>query len=57
MRLLVLIAEYFVFIPGLVIFMRAQFAKMNGHSRLIIFFYIFMLPCALFVDHGHYQFN
>ena len=24
---------------------------------MIPFTFIFLLPCALFVDHGHYQFN
>jgi uncharacterized membrane protein len=24
---------------------------------LVVCGFIYMLPCALFVDHGHYQFN
>jgi len=57
MRSIVVIGEFLVFAPALYFFLKTMFKDLSVKIRLILWFGIMMLPPALFIDHGHYQFN
>ena len=46
-----------VFAPSLLFLLHTMFKHLGSKTILVIWFTILNLPPALFVDHGHYQFN
>lgn len=53
MRLIVILGEIYIFAPGLYFFVKTNF-KYQQKTLLVIWFALFNLTPALFVDHGHY---
>ena len=59
MRATVLISEYLVFVPALIIFLR-HYSRIHGTgitSMSIALVAILMQPATLLIDHGHFQYN
>lgn len=57
MRATVIIGEFLVFAPALFFLLKTMFKDLSTKIRLVLWFGIMMLPPAMFIDHGHYQFN
>ena len=54
MRVWVIIAEFAIFVPGLLFLTNVIFGKLGNKTILIIFFAVFMSTPALYTDHGHF---
>ena len=54
MRFWVILAEFTVFVPGLLFLVRVLFGNFGNKSALTVFFAIFMSGPALYADHGHF---
>lgn len=59
MRATVMVSEYLVYIPAVVIFLRryAREQKVNIWAASIALVAILMQPATLLIDHGHFQYN
>ena len=57
MRHIVTISEMLVFAPSLLFLVTTLFKHLGNKTNLVIWFSILNLPAAIFIDHGHYQFN
>ncbi|ODH28218.1 hypothetical protein ACO22_03990 [Paracoccidioides brasiliensis] len=59
MRATVLVSEYLVYIPAIVIFLRRYSRVLGIHiwASSIVLVAILMQPATILVDHGHFQFN
>ena len=59
MRATVIISEYLVYVPALIIFLR-HYARANGvgaTSASVTLVAILMQPATILIDHGHFQYN
>ncbi|EOA88975.1 Glucosyltransferase-like protein [Exserohilum turcicum] len=59
MRATVLVSEYLIYVPALVIFLR-RFSRLEGVNvweSSIALLAILMQPGAILIDHGHFQYN
>ena len=54
MRFWVILAEFTVFVPGLLFLVSALFGYFGNKSALTIFFAVLMSVPALYADHGHF---
>jgi alpha-1,3-glucosyltransferase len=59
MRLTVVVSEYLIYVPAVVIFVRAYGRKagLNSYDRAIALGAILLQPGLILVDHGHFQYN
>lgn len=57
MRLIPAIAEMVIFAPALWFFLMTYNKDMSDKKNVVIWFAILLVGPALFIDHGHYQFN
>lgn len=61
MRATVIISEYLVYVPAMIIFLR-HYARANsnsptGTSTMVALVAILMQPATMLIDHGHFQYN
>jgi alpha-1,3-glucosyltransferase len=59
MRATVIVSEYFVYIPAVIIFLR-HYSRNSGTgttSTSVALVAILMQPATLLIDHGHFQYN
>ena len=59
MRATVIVSEYFIYVPNLIIFSR-RFSRLNGvanWSATVALVAILMQPAIILVDHVHFQYN
>ena len=59
MRATVIISEYLIYVPSLIIFSR-RFSRLNGvanWSATVALVAIFMQPATILIDHVHFQYN
>jgi alpha-1,3-glucosyltransferase len=59
MRATVLLSEYLVYVPALIVFLR-HYSRSNGTgitSMSIALVAILMQPATILIDHGHFQYN
>ena len=59
MRATVIVSEFLVYIPAVVLFVR-RYARLNGipaWSTSIALVAILMQPATILIDHGHFQYN
>lgn len=59
MRATVLVSEYLVYVPAIVIFLRryARLEGVNTWESSIALVAILMQPSTMLIDHGHFQYN
>ena len=59
MRATVVVSEYLVYIPAVVIFVRRYVRDHNVHpwSSTVALVAILMQPATILIDHGHFQYN
>ncbi|KAF2869383.1 glucosyltransferase [Massariosphaeria phaeospora] len=59
MRATVLVSEYFIYIPAVIIFLRrySRLERVNVWEASIALVAILMQPATILIDHGHFQYN
>jgi alpha-1,3-glucosyltransferase len=59
MRATVLVSEYFIYIPAVIIFLRrySRLEAVNVWEASIALVAVLMQPATILVDHGHFQYN
>ncbi|EEP76569.1 predicted protein [Uncinocarpus reesii 1704] len=59
MRATVIVSEYLVYIPAIVIFLRryAREQRVNTWAASVALVAILMQPATMLIDHGHFQYN
>jgi glycopeptide antibiotics resistance protein len=57
MRNIVIIAEMVLFAPALLFLLKTMYKDLPNKRLIIIWAGVMSLAPAIFIDHGHYQFN
>jgi hypothetical protein len=57
MRNIVIIAEMLLFAPALLFLLKTMHKDLPNKRLIIIWAGVMSLAPAIFIDHGHYQFN
>ena len=54
MRFWVILGEFAIFVPGLLLLVDSLFGHLGNKTTLTVFFAVYMFPPSLYADHGHF---
>ncbi|GBB87903.1 hypothetical protein RclHR1_01440018 [Rhizophagus clarus] len=57
MRSSVLILEYLIYVPSVIVFVNWWFADKSSKKRRLAVLFILLQPALILIDHGHFQYN